>query len=96
MSDCHKVRARGWVCATVTVVMSVAAGCSFGPNEKELALLEENKQATEAAEEQVVAKTREKNNLERQVAAKKGEHAALEQKKADTAHNLAAQASDSE
>ena len=71
------------------LVLSLAAGCARGPSEKELGVLEENRQATEAAEQQVTQKKAEKAELERQVAEKKAEKKALEEKREGTAEGLA-------
>ncbi len=70
--------------------MAVVAGCSSGPSEKELSLLEERRMSMEAAEKQVAQKKAEKARLERQLANKKAELQSLEQKLAQTKKNLAA------
>lgn len=71
------------------LALSLVAGCARGPSEKELGVLEENRQATEAAEEQVTQKKAEKAELERQLAEKKAEKKALEEKRDGTAEALA-------
>ena len=69
--------------------LAVVAGCSSGPSEKELSLLEERRMAMEAAEKQVAQNKAEKARLERQLANKKAELQALERKLAETKKNLA-------
>ena len=69
--------------------LSLAAGCARGPSQKELGVLEENRQATDAAEQQVAQKKAEKAELERQLAEKKAEKKALEEKRDGTAEALA-------
>jgi hypothetical protein len=49
----------------------VLTGCSKHPSEEQLTALEESKQAAMAAEEQLVAKKAEKEDLEKQLADKK-------------------------
>ena len=71
------------------LAVSLAAGCARGPSEKELGVLEENRQATEAAEQQVTQKKAEKAELERQLAEKKTEKKELEEKRDGTAEALA-------
>ena len=71
------------------LVLLLVAGCARGPSEKELGVLEENRQATEAAEQQVTQKKAEKAELERHVAEKKAEKKALEEKRDGTAEALA-------
>ena len=71
------------------LALSLAAACARGPSEKELGVLEENRQATEAAEQQVTRKKAEKAELERQVAEKKAEKKAVKEKREGTAKGLA-------
>lgn len=71
------------------LAVSLAAGCARGPSEKELGVLEENRQATEAAEQQVTQKKAEKAELERKLAEKKTEKKELEEKRDGTAEALA-------
>ena len=71
------------------LAISLAAGCARGPSEKEMGVLEENRQATEAAEQQVTQKKAEKAELERQLAEKKTEKKELEEKRDGTAEALA-------
>ena len=82
-------RVRRGLFAIALVSMAVVAGCSSGPSEKELSLLEERRMAMEAAEKQVAQKKAEKARLERQLANKKAELQALERKLAETQENLA-------
>ena len=70
------------------------AGCSAVPNQEELALLEEQKEATAAAEDQVAKKKAEKAKLERQLADDKAELKALDEKKAATEANLSSRMSE--
>ena len=81
----------GWLRLCVAALaVAFMAGCAGGPSEKELSLLEQQKQATEAAEKTVAQKKAEKARLERQLAEKKAEKKALEKKRAETEANLAA------
>lgn len=82
----------GLVAAVLAV--GLIAGCSAVPNQKELALLDEQKQATAAAEEQVAKKKAEKARLERQLADDKAELKALDEKKAATEANLSSRMSE--
>jgi septal ring factor EnvC (AmiA/AmiB activator) len=57
------------------------SGCAGGPSQEELSLLEEKRQAVEAAQKQVEEKKAEKARLERKVAEKKATKKALEEKR---------------
>ncbi len=70
------------------------AGCSAVPNQKELSLLEEQRQAMEAAEDKVAEKKAEKARLESELADAKAELKALDEKKAATEANLSNRMSD--
>lgn len=70
------------------LALGLIAGCSAVPNQKELSLLEEQRQAMEAAEDQVANKKAEKARLERKLADDKAELKALDEKKAATETNL--------
>jgi len=77
---------------TAAAVLSLgllAVGCSSGPSQQELALLEERRQAMVSAEDVVAQKKAEKARLERKLADKKAELKSAQQRKADTAKNLA-------
>ncbi len=75
--------------AAALLALCLTAACSSGPSQKELALLEEQRQAMVAAEEQVAQKKSEEARLQRKLADKKAQQKSAEQKKADTAENLA-------
>ena len=75
--------------ALTSLALSLAVGCARGPSQKELGVLEENRQATEAAEQKVTEKKAEKAELERQLADKRAEKKALEEKRDGTAEALA-------
>ncbi|HJP28960.1 MAG TPA: hypothetical protein QGF95_00230 [Candidatus Latescibacteria bacterium] len=75
--------------AAALLALGLTAACSSGPNQKELALLEERRQAMVAAEEKVAQKKAEEARLQRKLAEKKAEQKAAEQKKAAAADNLA-------
>ena len=80
--------------AAGVLAVALIAGCSAVPNQQELALLEEQKQATAAAEEQVAQKKAEKARLERQLADDKAELKALDEKKAAAEANLSSRMSE--
>jgi hypothetical protein len=86
-----RIRAGGRqvIFAAVFLAMGLTAACSSGPSQKELALLEERRQAMVAAEEKVAQKKAEEARLQRKLAEKKAEQKAAEEKKAATAENLA-------
>jgi len=86
-----KIRAGGryLTFAGTFLVLGLTAACSSGPNQKELDLLEEKRQAMVASEGEVVQKKAEEARLQRKLAEKKAEQKAAEKKKADTADNLA-------
>ena len=69
--------------------ISLLSGCSRGPSQEELSLLEEKRQAVEAAQKQIDEKKAEKARLERKVAEKKTAQKALEEKRAATKAALA-------
>ena len=75
--------------ATALLALGLPTAFSSGPSQKELALLEERRQAMVAAEEQVAQKKAEEARLQRKLAEKKAEQKAAEQKKTATAENLA-------
>ena len=75
--------------AAVLSLGLLTVGCSSGPSQQELALLEERRQAMVSAEDLVAQKKAEKARLERKLADKKAELKSAEQRKADTAENLA-------
>ena len=70
------------------LVDGLIAGCSAVPNQKELSLLEEQRQAMEAAEDKVAEGKAEKARLESELADAKAELKALDEKKAATEANL--------
>ena len=72
-----------------SLTLSLTLGCARGPSQKELGVLEENRQATETAEQKVTQKKAEKAELERQLAEKEAEKKALEEKRDGTAEALA-------
>jgi len=75
----------------ITVAFSIflLSGCSRGPSQEELSLLEEKRQAVEAAQKQIDEKKAEKARLERKVAEKKTTRKALEEKRDATKATLA-------
>lgn len=66
--------------AAVALSLPLVAGCSGGPSQEELSLLEQKRLAAEAAEKQVVELRAEKSRLERLVAEKRAEKQALQEK----------------
>ena len=74
---------------TVAFSISLLSGCSRGPSQEELSLLEEKRQAVEAAQQQRDEKKAEKARLERKVAEKKTTQTALEEKRDATKAALA-------
>ncbi len=88
MTFCKIGKSSGFF-ALAGLTLALAIGCARGPSQKELGVLEENRQATEAAEQQVTQKKAEKAELERQLAEKKAEKKALEEKRDGTAEALA-------
>ena len=74
---------------TVAFSISLLSGCSRGPSQEELSLLEEKRQAVEAAQKQIDEKKAEKARLERKVAEKKTAQKALEEKRDATKAALA-------
>lgn len=91
-----RARARGRRAHIIGAILALGliAGCSSGPSQKELSLLEERRQAMVTAEEQVTQRKAEKARLERKLADKKAEKKALEKKKAETEKNLASMAAE--
>jgi len=71
------------------VVAFALVGCSRGPNEKELQVLEETKSAALAAESKQSDCESEKANLEKQLAEKKQKLEQMKQEKADVHNRLA-------
>ena len=69
------------------VALPLVAGCG-GVSQEEMAALEKQQMATEAAEQKVVELQAEKAGLENQMAAKKATKSALEEKLAGTQNNL--------
>jgi len=67
--------------------LPLVAGCG-GVSQEEMAALEKQQMATEAAEQKVVELQAEKAGLESQMAAKKATKSALEEKLAGTQNNL--------
>ena len=81
----------GWLRLGVgALAIAFVAGCAGGPSEKELSLLEQQKQAMEASEKTAAEKKAEKARLERRLAEKRAEKQALEKTRAATEANLAA------
>lgn len=78
---------KGWLVAA-SLCMGLLAACAGGPSQKELSLLEEQKQAAQSAESTLAAKKAEKARLESQLADKKAAKSGLEKKKAETLRNL--------
>ena len=74
---------------TVAFSISLLSGCSRGPSQEELSLLEEKRQAVEAAQRQIDGKKAEKARLERKVAEEKTTQKALEEKRDATKATLA-------
>ena len=75
----------------ITTAFSILllSGCARGPSQEELSLLEEKRQAVEAAQKQVDEKKAEKARLERKVAEKKTTIEALKEKRDATKAALA-------
>ena len=69
--------------------LALLAGCAGGPSQEELSLLEEKRQAMEAAQAQVEEKQAEVARLERELAEKKAAKKALEEKRTAVKANLA-------
>lgn len=86
-----RIRAGGrhFTFAAAILALGLTAACSSGPSQKELALLEERRQAMVAAEEKVAQKKAEEARLQRKLAEKKAAQKAAEQRKSETAENLA-------
>ena len=76
-----------WLVAA-SLCTAFLAGCSGGPSQKEMSLLDEQMKATESAESTLAAKKAEKARLESTVAKKKAAKSDLEKKKAETLRNL--------
>ena len=75
--------------AVTALALSLLAGCAGGPSEEEWSVLEQKRQAMEAAQQQVGDKQAEKARLERNVAEKQATKKALGEKKAATDAALA-------
>ena len=81
---------RTFAVLTVTsLALSFIAGCAGGPSQEELGVLEQKRQAMEAAQQLVADKKAEKARLERKLAEKQATKKALEEKKAATSAALA-------
>ena len=70
------------------IALPLVVGCG-GVSQEEMAVLDKQQIATEAAEKKVGNLQAEKARLERQLAAKKATKAALREKLAETQENLA-------
>jgi septal ring factor EnvC (AmiA/AmiB activator) len=77
-----------WGMVVMALSLALITGCSRGPSAKELSLLEEKKQATEAAESTLEKKKAQKASLERKLAEKKVEKKALDEKLSGTRASL--------
>ena len=89
--SCHLSTIRRYSLSGLVVAalsLPLLAGCAGGPSKEELSLLEEKRQAVEAAEDQVAEKKAEKARVERKVAEKKAEKKSLEEKQAATKAGL--------
>lgn len=75
--------------SAAALILSLSAGCSRGPSQKELSALEEQRQAVLSAEKKLADKKGEQNQLEQKVAEKKSKKQALEEKRSATKANLA-------
>ncbi len=75
--------------AVPALALSLVAGCSGGPSEEELSVLEQKRQAMEAAQQQVGDMQAKKAKMERKVAEMQATKKALEEKKAATDAALA-------
>jgi hypothetical protein len=77
------------VLTVTSLTIAFLAGCAGGPSQEEFSVLEQKRQAMEAAQQQVADKKAEKARLERKLAEKQATKKALEEKKAATAAALA-------
>ena len=68
--------------------LSFLAGCSSGPSQKELGILEGRRQSMEAAETAVTERKAVKAKLERKVADKQAQKKALDERLAATKANI--------
>ena len=84
----HRLRNINALCLAGGLSLSLLAGCSFGPSQEEMSLLDQRRQAVEAREKMVDQKKAEKARLERKLAEKKAEQKALADKLAKTKSNL--------
>jgi septal ring factor EnvC (AmiA/AmiB activator) len=75
----RKLSLLGFSVAALSIAL--LAGCSRGPSQKEMSLLEEKRQAMDAAEKKLAEKKAEQARLERKLAEKKAEKKALEEKR---------------
>ena len=78
--------------ALSVVALSLVAGCSRVPSQEDMEYLEQQRQATLAAEVKVTELQAEKAQLERDLAERQATKQALEAKLAATKNNLANQA----
>ena len=78
--------------ALAVVALSLAASCSRVPSQEDMEYLEQQRQATLAAEVKVTELQAEKAQLERELAERQATKKALEDKLAATKNNLANQA----
>ena len=77
-----KIRKYSLLGFAAAVLSQPLMGCAGGPNQEELALLDEQRQAADSAEKKLEAKKAEKAKLEQRLNEKKAEKKALEEKKA--------------
>ncbi len=77
-----------WAMVVAALSLALVTGCSRGPSATELSLLEEKKQATEAAESTLAKKKAQKASLERKLADKQAEKKALDEKLSGTRASL--------
>lgn len=77
-----------WGIGVAALSLAFLGGCSFGPSQKELTVLETKRQAVVAAEKKVAQKKAQKAQLERKLAEKKAEKQALEQRSTATRSGL--------
>jgi len=73
---------------TASLCTVLLAGCSGGPSQKEMGLLDEQMKAAESAERTLSGKKDEKARLESTVGNKKADKSDLEKKKSETLRNL--------
>jgi len=85
----NSVRRTVGTVAVTSLALAFSAGCAGGPSQEELSVLEQKRQAMDAAQQQVAEKQTEKARLERKVAEKQATKKALEDKEAATSSALA-------